>query len=294
MVNSFKQIIFMVDESDVELLSDCLQENGALSITLADAADEEIFQLQPEETPLWQKTKVVALFPTDFDIDPVLLLIKKDFPQAVIHLEAVKNQDWVKVTQNYFQPQCYADRLWIVPSWYDEKSYTGAIVKLDPGLAFGTGTHPTTALCLEWLAQHPPENLTVIDYGCGSGILALASLALGAKQVIAVDHDPQALTATKNNSALNNFAQSKNLKICLPQDLPVISADLVIANILANPIIQLSSQLMQLVKPQGRLVISGFFSADRERVVQPFLNSMQVESIEIKEQWARVCLIRSF
>jgi ribosomal protein L11 methyltransferase len=290
MHRSFTQIIFIIKENEVELLAHLLQENGALAVALQDAADQALFQLQPEETPLWEKTKVSALFPADTNLDVLLLSVKQQFPHIELQIENIENQDWVATTQNYFQPQHYAERLWILPSWYDEKSFSGAIVKLDPGLAFGTGTHPTTAMCLEWLAQHPPKNLTVIDYGCGSGILALACLALGAKKVIAVDHDPQALTATKNNSVLNNFVNDTNLQICLPQHLPAITADLVVANILANPIMQLASHLMQLTSSHGKLVLSGFFSIDVERITAAFAPTMQIESVASKEQWARVVL----
>lgn len=288
---AFQQITITVDQPAVDSLVDFFNEHEALSVVLQDAADHAIFQEAPEETPLWPQTKIQALFSLETNLDPLLLTLKCDFPDIKIAIETISDQNWVATSRDHFQPQHYADRLWILPSWYDDKEYSGTLVKLDPGLAFGTGTHPTTALCLEWLAQHPPKNLSVIDYGCGSGILALAALALGASHVTAIDHDPQALTATKNNATLNSFVNKKNLELYLPEKTPTITADVVIANILANPIISLANILKNLLAPQGKLILSGFFNIDVPRI-QKIFPEFKTESVETKEQWARLVLTR--
>ncbi len=276
-----------------EVISAYLMEQSALSVSLEDAADQELFQLEPNETPLWQHTKVVALFTEQTNPDAIIeqLAAQLNLSEPLdCEIEQLAEQDWVRLTQQQFQPQCYAEQLWVCPSWYDTHELTGDIVRIDPGLAFGTGTHPTTALCLDWLAKHPPHKQIVIDYGCGSGILALATLALGAKEVFAVDHDTQALEATYHNGTLNAFVKEQ-LYILLPEQLPVIKADVVIANILANPLIELAPLLIERLNPNGQLILSGILEKEIATVAAAYEKKLTQIDVSVQDEWARLVFL---
>src|SRR3990167_6340860 len=197
----WQQLEITTHANYAEEIADLLNEHGALSVSFNDAGNQALFQLTPDDTPLWSQTKITALFLQTVNIELILQHIKQSTSHTMMdyQISTLQDQDWVRQTQQNFPPQCFSEILWVIPSWCNSNHYGNHTIKIDPGLAFGTGTHPTTALCLEWLAQHPPRDMTVIDFGCGSGILSLAALAMGAKEVYAIDHDPQALQATKNN-----------------------------------------------------------------------------------------------
>jgi ribosomal protein L11 methyltransferase len=200
----YQQISATVPREKSDIISDELTAQAALAITLASANSEEVFQLK-DERPLWEKTIIKALFADDWPIKITMQELKKKFPDISWELEAIADEDWVRKTQENFPAQNFANKLWVLSSWEDINEFPGQKIRIDPGLAFGTGTHDTTKLCLEFLANNAPANKTVIDYGCGSGILALGALALGAKKVGAIDHDAQALEATRNNAQLNEL-----------------------------------------------------------------------------------------
>jgi ribosomal protein L11 methyltransferase len=286
------QLSFIALDKNVEAIEEMLLGAGALSISANTASHEEVFQIMPDEQPLWHKTKITALYDETMFNFQVLDIIEQTLQlQHPINYqtETVTEQDWVSITQRHFQPQCYNDALWIYPSWHEPPS-GDAIVMLDPGLAFGTGTHPTTQLCLQWLAEHPPVGQTVIDYGCGSGILALAAAALGADTVWATDHDPQALESTTNNAKLNNWLQSQQLHIVTAEALPSKPAPLVLANILANPLIELRPQLEQLVEPQGTLVLSGILTTEIDKITQAYQATFDISDITTQQEWVRITL----
>lgn len=287
---SYIQISIITNPEEAELFADALHELEALSVTLEDAKDEAIFQLEPAASPLWSSVHVKALF--EDSVSPRLvigdlknLLQRKD--PINYRIEKIADQDWVRLTQQHFKPQCYADHLWICPNWYDQP-LSGTVVRIDPGLAFGTGTHPTTNLCLDWLAYHPPVGQTVIDYGCGSGILALAAVALGAKRVYALDHDEQAIIATNNNAELNDIVTPDNFSSCYPEQLPSLQADVVIANILANPLVTLAPTLSKLCKTGGQLVLSGILEHEIQHVAQAYLQDFELLNVDTREQWVRM------
>ena len=205
------QLKIDTDNDLAEQISDALSEQGAQAVTLEDRADQPIFEPPLGTTPLWQKVCLVGLFDSAVDIHPIVETLQKQFGKLHWIADPLEDKDWVREWMDSFQPIRFGQRLWIVPSWHDAPDENAVNLRLDPGLAFGTGTHPTTALCLEWLDSHPPQDLNVIDYGCGSGILGIAALKLGAKHCVGVDTDPQALLASQNNAAQNNVADTLTL-----------------------------------------------------------------------------------
>ncbi len=267
--------------------ADWLTLLGAQAVSLLDAADEPLFQNNPQQTPLWREVIVQGLFTADTKITPIIKQFKQLFSTTPIKYktELLAEQDWVRITQQQFSPQRFGSKLWICPRWHDAKQLSGPVVRIDPGLAFGTGKHPTTALCLQWLVENPPIGKQVIDYGCGSGILALAALALGANQVFAVDHDPQALEATRNNAKLNTFATSKKLKILPAEKITAIKVDLIIANILATPLIELAPKILGLIKTEGELVLSGLLEKDIDPVTSAYKPSCLIKTKTFQEDW---------
>lgn len=278
-----------------EQVADILQSLNALSVTLTDAKDQPLFQLEPEQQPLWQHTEVTALFNNEPEALQCQQLIETMLPDALkLQVSTLEDQDWVRETQRHFQPQAFgqgSSPIWIVPSWSETTADMQPNIQIDPGLAFGTGTHPTTAMCLSWLADNPPTNLSVIDYGCGSGILAIAALALGANHVTAIDHDPQAIEASNNNLQLNPNLDSKRLLLALPESIPSETADCVIANILAQPLIELSGSIAALVKTGGRLVLSGILNEELEYVISHY-PAFKLENRMQQDEWACASLIK--
>lgn len=284
------EISIITSSDEAERIADGLHELNALSVTLEDAQDNALFQLQPEEMPLWSQVRIKALF--DETISPRDVISQLKFhlnrQQPINYrIKKIADQDWVRLTQQHFKPQCYANLLWICPSWH-QTPVDGKILRIDPGLAFGTGTHPTTHLCLDWLAHNPPHDQIVIDYGCGSGILALAAATLGASHVYATDHDEQALLATHNNTALNQHIQAPQLTVCAPELLPDVKAHVIIANILANPLITLEPIFVQHLKPHGVLVLSGILEHEFSAIHAVYQKNFTLLDTQIKEQW--LCL----
>lgn len=280
------------DAALAEQLAELLTQQQALSVTLEDAADEEIFQVEPADSPLWKEVSVQALLPTDTSPRELIATLKNELnlnEPLNYKIEKVADQDWVKLTQKNFKPQHYNNKLWICPSWHDHTTLTGSIVCIDPGLAFGTGSHATTSLCLDWLAQTDIAGKTIIDYGCGSGILSLAALALGANLVYAVDHDEQATEATTNNAKLNEFAETGKLRILAPEALPEIQADIVIANILSKPLIDLAPKLIEHIKPGGMLLLSGVLENESITVLQAY-SALGIDEIDNRDGWVSIAM----
>lgn len=267
---SYQQATFAVNERIAEILSDALMEHGALSAAIEDAyagTDEEQAIFGEPGMPaeqIWQRSKILALFAADADIAPMIAAaaaaVKIDVPEYQV--EELPEQDWVRLTQSQFDPIKISERLWITPSWHDAPDADAVNLQLDPGLAFGTGSHPTTHLCLQWLDNHLKGGESVLDYGCGSGILAIAALKLGAAQAVGVDIDPQAMTASRDNAAQNRVAA----RFYLPDELPEQQFDVVVANILANPLRMLGEMLAGRTKTGGRIVLSGILEEQIEEM----------------------------
>ena len=238
---SWLQLIFETDADSAPSLSDLLSEAGALAVTLEDDADQPLYEPPPGATPLWQATRVVALFEQGHDMNAILAAVAAAWAPRELpawRLEELEDREWSREWMDTFRPMRFGERLWIVPSWSEAPAAEAVNILLDPGLAFGTGTHPTTRLCLEWLDQNDPADARVVDYGCGSGVLAIAAAKLGADRVWAVDNDPQALLATCDNAARNDVQE--RIVTALPEHLPEARCDVLIANILAEPLIALA------------------------------------------------------
>ena len=267
MTHWFQTTIYASSPHDAEIISECLSELSAQAITFQDAADEPLYEPEINTTPLWNSVIVRGLFSAETNMENIIKQLQNDL--IGIHwnytIETVEESDWQNTWKKDFKPVCFGGRLWIVPSWHEIPDPKGINLQLDPGLAFGTGSHPTTRLCLEWLATHDLKNKTMIDYGCGSGILALAAIKLGAIKVLAVDID-QALDATRDNAQRNNISDSQ-LTPKMADELSDSRVDIVIANILANPLIELAPRLSQLCKSDGKLVLSGILEEQVEDVV---------------------------
>ncbi|CAL1238888.1 methyltransferase for 50S ribosomal subunit protein L11 [Candidatus Methylocalor cossyra] len=275
-----------VEEALAESVSERFLAEGALSVTLEDAGDQPLFEPKPGETPLWKKTRVIALFAEGVDEAGVRATLMAAFGGGISTWESATLEDrvWERAWLEHFRPMRFGRRLWVCPSGFEPPEPEAVNLCLDPGLAFGTGTHPTTALCLEWLDGQTLSGKTVLDYGCGSGILAIAALKLGANRAYGVDIDPQALTASADNARKNGVAS--RLRLSTPAGLPALGADLVLANILAGPLVALADQLVGQLRPGGDLVLSGLLAAQAEAVRAAYQGQIQFAAPVIREGWA--------
>lgn len=278
-----------LDDLDSDAVTLVFEGCGAISITLQDAADQPLFEPPPGVIPLWSKMNLMALFDVGTDVDLVRIQLADRFGVASADrmiVDEVDDRDWVRAWMDGYAPMRFGERLWIVPTGFDTPDPDAVNLLLDPGLAFGTGTHPTTALCLEWLDAHPPVDQVVIDYGCGSGILGIAALKLGARNVWAVDNDPQALIATLDNAQRNGVAAK--ITTALPGDMPEYQADLLLANILANPLIELAAHFAGLLGDGGDLVLSGILAEQAASVSAAYQPDFVVQPAEQREDWVRL------
>ncbi|QLB20749.1 ribosomal protein L11 methyltransferase [Vespertiliibacter pulmonis] len=288
------QIRLNSTDQKAEAISDFLEEIGAVSVTFMDSQDTPIFEPLPGETRLWGNTDVVALFDAETDMQQIVLLLQQSGviePNFAYKIEQIEDKDWEREWMDNFHPMQFGKRLWICPSWRDVPDPNAVNVMLDPGLAFGTGTHPTTALCLQWLDSLDLQGKTVIDFGCGSGILAIAALKLGAKSAIGIDIDPQAILASKNNAEANGVLD--RLQLFLAKDQPKdLQADVVVANILAGPLKELAPQIITLVKSQGDLGLSGILSTQAQSVCEAYQEAFALDPVAEKEEWCRITGIK--
>lgn len=285
------QIKLNATNENAEQIGDMLmEETGALSVTFLDAHDTPVFEPLPGETRLWGDTDVLALYDAEADTQLIMSQIKASkmlVDGFAYKVEQLEDKDWEREWMDNFHPMKFGERLWICPSWRDIPDPSAVNVMLDPGLAFGTGTHPTTALCLQWLESLDLSGKTVIDFGCGSGILAIAAIKLGAEKVIGIDIDPQALLASKDNAQRNGVAEQ--LEVYLPQDQPEgLLADVVVANILAAPLRELSSIITGLVKPDGLLAMSGVLDTQAEDVANHYRDAFHIDPIVEQSEWCRI------
>ncbi|BBA34388.1 ribosomal protein L11 methyltransferase [Methylocaldum marinum] len=282
----WRQLAITVDETSAEPVSDLLSSLGAVSVSFEDAGDQPLFEPKPGETPVWRQTKVLGLFDADADTDRIRNSVVNRFGERVLQcqVEDLEDRVWERAWLDHFQPMRFGRRLWICPTGFEPPEPEAVNVVLDPGLAFGTGTHPTTALCLEWLDAHDLEGKTVIDYGCGSGILAVAALKLGASMAYGIDIDPQALTASDENARKNGV--EGNLALGYPREFSGLHADLLIANILATPLIKLAAEISEKVLPGGSLALSGILATQVDAVRSAYASEFDFSLPVLREEWA--------
>jgi ribosomal protein L11 methyltransferase len=263
-----------------------LLKAGALSVTLQDNADQPIFEPALGETPLWQATRVTGLF--DSEVDTARLERQMRLPaDSFWQWQLLEDKDWEREWMKDFHPIPVAEHFWICPSWIAPPKPEAVNLLLDPGLAFGTGTHPTTFMCLEWLSSQSLQGRTCIDYGCGSGILGIGALLLGATSVLGVDIDPQALIATQDNAQRNGLAPSQ-FPVVFPKACPTTAVDILLANILAGPLVELAPELTPRVKPGGLLCLSGILHSQAQAVVDAYSDAFDFAPWRTRDEW--VCL----
>jgi len=281
--------------ANAEELSDALMETGAVSVTFQDTHDTPVYEPMPGETRLWGDTDVIGLFDAESDMEGVIAelsqhpLLGENFRHKI---EQIEDKDWEREWMANFHPMRFGERLWICPSWRDVPDPDAVNVMLDPGLAFGTGTHPTTSLCLTWLDGLDLAGKTVIDFGCGSGILAIAALKLGASQAIGIDIDPQAIQASRDNAERNGVAD--RLSLYLPHQQPEnLQADVVVANILAGPLRELAPLISVLPKSGGHLGLSGVLESQAESVCEAYVPHFALDPVAVKEEWCRITGVKT-
>ena len=286
---SWKQISFEVKKSETDLVSEVLMGLGSVSITYSDALDDAIYEPPVGQTPLWDNVKINALFSSEVNQKSIETSISDICNIVVIDTVKLKDRVWEEECQKDFPSMRFGKRLWVCPSWDAESilSNDSIVIHMDPGLAFGTGTHQTTSLCLEYLDSNPPKNLHVIDFGCGTGILAIAAAKFGAKSVIAIDNDPQAVLSSKENVAKNKCENTITTIHSIDQESDN-KCDLLIANILANPLVELEPLFSDLVHTKGMLLLSGILKEQVDRVVKCY--SINFSNIEVanKGEWFRI------
>ena len=275
------------NQDQAQALADAFEEWGAISVTLEDAADQPLFETHWDKNPLWSQVKVTGLFPEHTNTDDILARARErlSLTESPPHeIDLLGDEDWAHSWMAHYKPLPVGSRLWIVPSWCAPPDPGAINIILDPGLAFGTGDHPTTSLCLEWLSEQTLTGKTLLDYGCGSGILSIAALKLGANQAYAVDIDPQALEVTRRNAVHNGI--HSGLNVMPPSELPPdFQADIVIANILFGTLIELAPEITARVRPGGWLVLSGLLGNDQAVEVRPHYGPPFAFEQRERQQW---------
>ncbi len=288
------QIKLDVLPDNADQYEDLLLAAGCAAVTLQDKEDQPIFEPDLGTTPLWSNTVLTGLFSADHDLEATERFLKEshlqlfpNIPFPNMKAEILEDKDWEREWMDNYHPMKFGNRLWVCPSWKEVPEPDAVNLMLDPGLAFGTGTHPTTALCLEFLDQMDLEGKQVVDYGCGSGILGIATILLGADHVTAVDIDPQALDASLDNLQRNQLPK-ESLKVYFPEKTPQEPADLVVANILAGPLVQLAPTLTSLCKTGGQLILSGLLSEQEAEIREAYGSDFELDTVAEKEGWIRV------
>jgi ribosomal protein L11 methyltransferase len=288
---SWIEIVVEVARQQAEGFSDALMDQGALSVSVEDAdegteAEQPLFGepgMEPKEAA-WEHSRVVALTEVDVNHAELVRLAAEQIHMKTVPahvLRSVADQDWVRLTQSQFEPMLIGKNIWVVPSWHSAPDPAALVLELDPGLAFGTGSHPTTRLCMEWLEQHAPIKQTVLDYGCGSGILAMVAKKLGASLVEGIDIDPQAVSSAQFNAARNNC----EIEFSLPNQITTSTYDVVVANILSNPLKVMAPMLAGKVASGGALVLSGVLARQAEEVAEAYAPYITLSVWQERDGW---------
>jgi len=279
----------IADPECIESIEEAFWSAGALSVTLLDAGDEPLLEPGPGETPIWTNARIEALVPDGVTPNTLVRALGEcGIAAAASDLESVElpDRDWERAWMDRFEPMRFGEKIWICPWHIDPDPAWPVVVRLDPGLAFGTGTHATTALCLEWLDAAELEGRALIDYGCGSGVLAIAAALRGAGRVVAIDHDPQALEATRDNAERNGVGD--RIGTFCPESAAPARADIVLANILAGTLVELAERITGLVAPGGALVLSGILAGQADEVERAYASVLQPVGQDSRDGWMRL------
>ena len=286
---SWLELSVRVSRQNAALVESLLQNEPVLALTMTDDADDPVLEPGVGETPLWPSVCVTALFTGDTAVEPltrVLSLVPGvDRPQQV-NFRRFEDQQWERVWLERFKPMQFGRGLWIAPGDQEVPADAAYVLRLDPGLAFGTGTHPTTRLCLQWMDGHDFSGQAVVDYGCGSGVLGIVAAIKGATGVVCVDNDPQALLATRDNAARNDV--SDGLHVLMPDEFKTEPADVVLANILAGPLIELAPVLLAALRPGGSLVLSGILEEQADEVAEAYRMYLDQLTTTTDDGWVRL------
>lgn len=285
------------ETTTAEAAEDALLAAGALAVSLTNASDRQLFEPMPGTTPLWERCTVTGLFPSNHDPALIAAVLQNELQPSEapnLRIDLLEDRDWVRAWMDNFHPMAFGNRLWVCPSGYRVDAADAVVVHLDPGLAFGTGTHPSTALCLRYLDGADVAGKTVIDYGCGSGILAVAAALLGARAVHATDIDPQALTATRDNAERNGVA---GRIVTSPPDqlsgeLLRNPADLLVANILSGPLVELAPRFADLVRPGGSIALAGLIESQETEIREAYATWFELGEGLTEDGWLRLSGIR--
>ena len=290
----WNQISFEINKLEADLASEVLIGYGSISISYSDAHDNAIFEPPVGETPLWEFIRITALFQSEVNTKLIIDSLSEICNIKLNESIKLNNKIWEEEYQKDFPSMQFGKKLWVCPSWESKHAIPSdaIIINMDPGLAFGTGTHQSTRLCLEFLDQNPPINLDVIDFGCGTGILAIAAAKLGAQRVSAIDNDPQAIIACKENVANNNCSDIINT-FHSAKKIEYEQCDLLIANILSNPLIELECLFLELLKPNGFILLSGILEKQVEKVVDCYSKNFNTINITNKNEWFRISATRN-
>lgn len=287
----WQQLKIQLHSENASYFEQILFDSDAISISYLDAEDQPVFQEEPGSTPLWDNTFLLCLFNAKTDLGSLLNKLRcntKVLNNKSLNIELIEDQDWERSWMKDFEPIQFGEKLWICPSWLSPPEPNAVNIKLDPGLAFGTGNHATTSLCLRWLDQADVRGSEVIDYGCGSGVLSIASALLGAVKVHSVDNDPQAISATIDNSRRNKVPGDV-LTTYLPEAVPPVHADILIANILERPLIDLSEKFAELVKKGGYITLSGLLEEQIPSLLSCYDRWFDMGAPQVEQGWALLC-----
>lgn len=289
----WRQFVMNLESIEPDRVEEILQRHGAQSVTLTDAGDNPVLEPAPGETPLWTDTRVTALFTAEADFESLCHDLRDTLQLDRLpphHVETLEDRAWEREWLKDFGPMQFGRRLWVVPGDIEIDASDAVLVRLDPGLAFGTGTHPTTALCLEWLEQIDLDGKTVLDFGCGSGILSVAALQLGAAFVHALDNDLQAITATRQNATRNGVSEALLAGIAIDEDAPQF--DVVVANILAGTLSEYSEFICKRLKSGGLLALSGILAEQAEDVARDY-PQIDFAPAVVQDNWARLAGVKN-
>ena len=295
---NWQQLKIQIIPEHVDFIEPQLLAAGAVSITYLDAEDQPVFQEELDSTPLWDSLVLCALFEETTELGELLSWLGSNASivnRASLEVEKIEDQAWERSWMDNFSAMQFGEKLWICPSWQEPPDPSATNIMLDPGLAFGSGSHATTALCLQWLATQDLQGKDIVDYGCGSGILAIAAALLDAQSVQGVDNDPQAVLATNDNCERNGLLPGR-VGTFLPEEYDSISTpesvDILLANILAAPLLSLASKFASLVKPHGSIVLSGLLAEQADAITEVYSEWFEMSAAVQREDWIRLSGIK--